>query len=304
MPVVFSLPEDGKSTSKYNGACTYLILSPNGKPYVGQAKKFHRRMTNHKSESKLAWIHHAKWLLDKSKKKVAAICFAINKYGWENMEIIILEKYFVWDQFLLDKREQYFIRFYDSFKNGYNSNEGGNRCKPHKWSEEQKAQLSKPVTSREIREEYADGTQLVEFVSYASAADAERKTGVSSGDISQCCNKLRGHRSAGNRFWHFTEQGDLVGEHVVERIGDVPITRPKQALFSESPTGEKDLHESAYAAERTLSDLTGKKFQRTNISACCNNRRQSHKGYKFYFATPEMIAQFKKEASKKRKRDE
>lgn len=303
MPAVFMFSEDGESTPKYNGACTYLICSPKGKPYVGQAIKFHRRMIGgHKSEGKLAWIHHAMWLVDKSKKKVAPICFAINKYGWENMQIIILEKYFVWDQFLLDKREQYFIRFYDSFKNGYNSNEGGNRCKPHTWSEEQKAKLSKPVASREIKEEYPDGTQLVEFVAYASAAEAERQTGVNSRDISRCCNKLRGHRSAGNRYWHFIEEGDLEGVHRVPRIGDMPITRPKRALFSESPQGDKQLHESAYAAANTLSESTGKKFQSTNISACCNSRRKSHVGYKFYFATPEMIAEFKKEASKKRKR--
>ena len=59
--------------------------------------------------------------------KVSVICFAIHKYGWENMKITILERYSEWTQELIDKREQYFIRFYDSLKNGYNCNEGGNR---------------------------------------------------------------------------------------------------------------------------------------------------------------------------------
>ena len=72
MPVVFSLPEDGKSTPKYNGACTYLICSPDGTPYVGQTKKFRKRMRDHKSDGKRAWINHAKHQAGKRKYKVSA----------------------------------------------------------------------------------------------------------------------------------------------------------------------------------------------------------------------------------------
>ena len=302
MPGVFSLPEDGKSTPKYNGACIYLILSPNGKPYTGQTKTFQKRMRDHKSNGKLAWINHAKWQANKGKKKVAAISFAIHKYGWENMEIIILEKLFVWDQLLLDQREQYFIRFYDTFLSGYNSDEGCNLCTSHPWSEERKAKMSKPVTSCKIKKEYTDGTQLVNFVSYASAADAERKTGVCNVNISQCC--LKKNKSAGGRFWHFTKDDDLEGEHVVPRIGDIPRPpRHKRAIFSESPGGEKKLHKGISAAARTLSESTGKKFNHRNISACCNSKRTHHHKYKFYFATSEMIAEYKQN-TKKRKRDE
>ena len=305
------------AVSKYNGACTYLILSPKGTPYVGQAQKFHRRMWGHKSKGKLAWINHAKWKAGKHKHKVCAICFAIHKYGWENMRVIILEKYSEWTQQLLDDREQYFIRFYDSLKNGYNCNEGGNRAGVIKHTAEAKAKISakqmgntnsltKPVTSCLIKEEYADGTQLVEFVSYASAAEAEAKTGVSNADISNCCLKKK--NSAGGRFWHFTKEDELEGLHRVPRIGDKPTvgkSTHKRALFSESPGGVTQLHESAAAAGRDLSELTGKKFSQGHISSCCNpkSKRTRHFKYTFYFATPEMIAEFKKEAVKKRKRE-
>jgi len=315
--VVFSFPEDGKSTPKYNGACTYLIVSPDGTPYVGQAQKFRDRMNKHKSDGKLAWINHAKHQEGKH-AKVCTISFAINKHGWENMEIIILEKYVVWDQFLLDKREQCLIRFYDSFKNGYNSNEGGNGG-GHPHTAEAKARMSaskmgntnaptKPVTSCKIKEEYADGTQLVEFVSYASAAEAAKKTGVGKTDISKCCLKKR--ESAGGRYWFLTEENHppqiiKVGTIRVPRIGDKP--RPstrKRKLFSTSPEGEKQLHEGAAAAGRTLSALTGNKFEQSSITMCCSSKykRTHHHGYTFYFASDEEIAEFNKEASKKRKR--
>ena len=295
MPAVFSFPEDGKKTPKYKGACTYLIVSPDGKPYVGQAQKFHKRMGNHKSEGELAWIHHAKWQEDKSNKKVAAICFAINKYGWENMKIIILEKYSEWTQQQLDDREKHFISYYDSYKNGYNCNEGGNGGGPTHHTAETKAKMSatrmghthtptKPLTSCLIKEEYADGTQLVEFVSYASAREAEAKTGVSNQNIAQCC--LKKVNSAGGRFWHFTQEDDLVGEHRVPRIGDKPRVCLKRAVFSESPEGVKQLHESGSAAGRTLSELTSKKFDISAISKCCNPKYKTthHHKYKFYFA--------------------
>jgi len=294
LPFVFSFPEDGKKKPTYNGACIYLICSLRGKPYVGQAKKFWRRMSSHKSNGKLAWINHAKYQEGKH-AKVAAISFAINKHGWENMEIIILEKYVVWDQQLLDSREQYLIRFYDSFKNGYNSNEGGNRCKAHPCSEETRAKLmghthtpTKPVTSCEIKEEYADGTQLVKFVPYASATEAERQTGVHQGNISACCNKK--NKSAGNRFWHFTKEGDLEGTRRVDRIGDMPMLgseQRKRTVISKSHGGKKQQHEGVNAAGRTLSKLTKKKFNPGTITMCCQGKRTHHHGYTFCYASDE-----------------
>ena len=236
---------------------------------------------------------------------MAAISFAINKHGWENFEIIILEKYVVWDQQLLDSREQYFIRFYDSFKNGYNSNEGGNCCKRRPWSEEQMAKRSKPVTSCEIKKSYANGTQLVKFVRYASQSEAERQTRVQTGLVSKCC--LKKAKSGGGRYWFFTHENHppeiiKVGTIRVPRIGDVPKPCLRRKLFSESPSGEKQLHKGNLAAGRTLSALTGNKFEPTNISKCCLKKRTYHHGYKFWYASDEEIKEFNKEASKKRKR--
>jgi len=303
--VVFSLPE-------YKGACIYLILSPNDKPYTGQTVAFLQRMTSHKSQGKLAKVNHAKWKADKNKKKVCAISFGIHKHGWENMKIIILEKFSEWTQQLLDEREKHFIRVYDSYKKGYNCNEGGNGNSGFKHSEETKAKWSamrkgintsptKPITSCKIKKEYPDGTQLVKYVFYASAAEAERKTGIKQTNISKCCHKQK--KSSGARFWHFREDDDVEGEHRVPRIGDVPRYH-KRPLFSESREGEKLLHWGSGAAEKTLTKLTGKKFSHAHISSCCRGKRKSHCKYKFYWATPEMIEEFEKEhASKKRKRE-
>ena len=161
--------------------------------------------------------------------------------------------------------------------------------------------MSKPITSCLIKKEYADGTQLVEFVSYASAREAEAKTGVSNGNISDCCRKKR--NSAGGFFWHFT-QDDLVGEHIVPRIGDKPNPF-RRAVVSVSPEGVNQLHAGGSAAKRDLSELTGKKFSSGSISECCNpkHKRTHHHGYKFWFASDKEVKEFNKAVSKKRKRN-
>ena len=300
MPAVFS---------KYNGACTYLIIAPTLTPYVGQTVEFRTRMGKHKSDGYNAWTNHEKWKASEH-DKVCAISHAIHKHGWENMHIIILEQYPEWTEQLLDDREKHFISFFDSFKHGYNCTEGGGGISGHTHTAETKARMSaahmgigaRPVTSCLIKEEYADGTQLVEFVLYASATDAEAKTGVAQQDISNCCNKKR--RSAGGRYWHFTKEGELEGERVVPRIGDVPRvgkSSHKRAIFSVSPAGEQQLHKGSHASGRNLS-TPDKKFNNSHISACCNGKRKTHHGYTFSFATPEQIAEFKQN-TKKRKRE-
>ena len=48
---------------------------------------------------------------------------AIQKYGWDNFEHIILEK--VSSNEEADIQEQYWIKYFDSIKNGYNLTQGG-----------------------------------------------------------------------------------------------------------------------------------------------------------------------------------
>ena len=298
LPFVFSFPEDGENTPKYNGACTYLICSPDGKPYVGQAQKFYKRMVAHKTNGKQAWVNHAKYQAGKRKNKVCPISFAINKHGWENMEIIILEKYVVWDQQLLDSREQYFIRFYDSFKNGYNCNEGGNRCKPPPCSEETKAKLSKPVTSCEIKEEYSDGTQLVKFVQYPSAAEAARQTGILFGDISNAARRIRRRKSAGGRYWFFTKENHppqiiKVGTIRVPRIGHKPGNeKPIISVLRLVGGGAiEQYHISIAEGIKTLSSPR-KTFNNSCICRCCTRERTQHHGYNFRYVTTEKREDF------------
>ena len=83
----------------------------NGKWYVGQSKRsIHSRWVEYKN------VHRNKGQVKLYK--------ALRKYGYDGFEKIILEECLP-EQAILDAREDYWIRFYDSVENGYNCRYGG-----------------------------------------------------------------------------------------------------------------------------------------------------------------------------------
>ena len=84
----------------------------NGKVYIGQTIQ----------SVKARWQRHCN-TKNKSKGEMQMqIKRAILKYGKENFTIETLEEC---DSALLNARERYYISYFDSYKNGYNSTEGG-----------------------------------------------------------------------------------------------------------------------------------------------------------------------------------
>lgn len=45
---------------------------------------------------------------------------------------------------------------------------------------------------------------------FASTMDAERKTGISNGQISSCCNGKKGYKTAGSFHWRYVEKEGVV----------------------------------------------------------------------------------------------
>ena len=83
----------------------YLFSFPNGKHYVGRTKNsFEQRCTEHK--------------YNVDKKAQHPLYYALNKYGWDNVEKMVLEEVHTHEQAVL--RELDYIIKYDSLMNGYN----------------------------------------------------------------------------------------------------------------------------------------------------------------------------------------
>lgn len=85
----------------------------NGKIYIGQSTNIESRYNGHKNNH-----------LNNNLKNDYNTKFyrALRKYKFDNFEHEIIEEV---SMELLDEREKYWIAYYDSFKNGYNSNSGG-----------------------------------------------------------------------------------------------------------------------------------------------------------------------------------
>ena len=91
----------------------------NGKVYIGQTvKSIQKRFTQHKNNSNKPYFSQI--ILYK----------AFNKYGIENFECTEIEEV---PNELLDEREKYWIEYYNSYFDGYNSTLGGRATQLYNW---------------------------------------------------------------------------------------------------------------------------------------------------------------------------
>lgn len=80
----------------------------NGKSYIGQTSDYQRRFAEHKAKGY-------------GQEKTKILYYAFDKYGIENFTFEVIEN----KTSNYNEREKYWIKYYDSFENGYNMTEGG-----------------------------------------------------------------------------------------------------------------------------------------------------------------------------------
>jgi group I intron endonuclease len=107
----------------------YKIVSPNGKIYIGQTINTKQRKRNY---------------LSKGFKQQIKLWNNCNKYNWNPIETfeIIEECLCGPNREYLNKREKYWIQYYNSFENGLNCNKGGHGNIGHKHSNKTKQKMS------------------------------------------------------------------------------------------------------------------------------------------------------------------
>ena len=102
----------------------YLFTFPNGKYYVGRTNDYDKRMTTHKHKASKKVRHEFYW--------------AINKYGWDEIDHKIIDTADTLAEAVAKEYEC--IVKYDSIRNGYNMTEntkvGGNNWIGREGSEE------------------------------------------------------------------------------------------------------------------------------------------------------------------------
>ena len=182
------------------------------KSYIGQVYRITRKF-----EPQDRWGSNGKGYAPKKGEKPTHFYNAICKYGWDNFSHKILltiecetkEELVFW----LNEWEKYFVWYYDSYYNGYNSTLGGEGTLGHKLTNEQRKKFSDVQKGRVISKEHKakisktmieNGTVkgdnnprwngkvicLNTLEVFTSSAEAEKYFGLKGG-ISPCCKGQR-----------------------------------------------------------------------------------------------------------------
>lgn len=119
----------------------YKYTSPRGKIYIGQTTDERRRRRTFMNLNK----SYGGDKIDRAR----------TKHGPENFSYEIIVKMEFNDaedaRDKLDELEEFYIRYYDSFKRGYNMTYGGFTTRGFRFSAEQRAELSRQRTGRKLR---------------------------------------------------------------------------------------------------------------------------------------------------------
>ena len=135
----------------------YKITNPKGRVYIGQSVNISKRKNYYRNSC--------------SKRGVQPkISNSIKKYGWDNHSFEVIEECRVEE---LDKREIYWINFYNSIQEGMNIREGGGQGKLHLQTIEK---MRKGATNNKIILQYDLENNFVK--KYLSIASAEREYGT------------------------------------------------------------------------------------------------------------------------------
>lgn len=86
-----------------------ITNNANNKVYIGQSVNIDKRVATHKRNIEKDEID-------------TKFYRTLRKHGWENFSVEVIEECEIVE---LDGREKYWIKYYNSYKNGYNSTEGG-----------------------------------------------------------------------------------------------------------------------------------------------------------------------------------
>jgi group I intron endonuclease len=133
-----------KCTIKKSGI--YIIKNYlNGKVYVGSSLNFSDRIKRHRADLKNNKHHSIK------------LQRAFNKYGIDSLEFIPIQ-YCAKDEILI--YEQYWINYFDSYTNGYNSVPIAGNCFGYKQTDEHKRNISNGLKGFKRSEENKENMRL------------------------------------------------------------------------------------------------------------------------------------------------
>jgi len=262
----------------------YIIKNDiNDKVYIGQTvQQLKRRFQKHLSDSKRLNLHFYR---------------AIRKYGAEHFYIELLEEC---ENNILDEREIYWINYYDSYNNGYNSTLGGEK--------------GIRIDRKYIKELWDLGLSEGEIIK-TTGNDASSISKILKYDLNISADEIK-NRSFQNRYTISDEkllslwqEGKGVyqiykiygGNTLHKRLNNLGISdeeikqRKSDVLKKRKPINTKIVYQyslqgkliNSFNSIKEASENTG--INRSGISRACSNEYPSSGGYIWSFDSNEIV---------------
>jgi group I intron endonuclease len=232
--------------------CIYSHISPSKKIYIGQTSQI-------KNINK-------RWVNGDGYKRQSYFYNAIQKYGWDNFEHIILETNLSKEE--ADEREKYWISFYNSDNKmyGYNLTSGGS-------SEKILNDAAKENLIRSHEQSQGKSVLCLETGDlYSSERDAARSTNniKNRSGIGECCNGKQ--YTAGGLHWCFS---DIVLDYDTRMKMICDIDSQKEEKITQKCSKQIRCLETdtIYQSIREAERLTG--ISRCCIRDCLNGKQNS-----------------------------
>lgn len=160
----------------------------NDKYYIGQAKDIHQRWIQHRSRLKC------------NTHENCHLQAAYKKYGKESFEYFVLEECTV-EQ--LNEREQYYIKQYDAYDNGYNLDKGGAGCPGYKHTDEEIAKMRQIQNPKAVLQMDMNLNIVNEWV---SCSHAGKTLGFSARGIKAAADRKNRQKTIGGYYWIYKEE--------------------------------------------------------------------------------------------------
>lgn len=215
----------------------------NNKIYVGQSIDIFTRWRSH--------------LSDRAKKNLI-VDQAINKYGYENFTLEILEETSPEE---LNFKECYWIEKLQSYApQNYNVAIGGGAMVEN---------------SRRKKVSNYDRKTGEKIFTYCSTREAERQTGVDHSQISACCKGKREYVTAGGYFWAYGEENQIDIKKILQYKTWSPIMGKSLPVYQYSIETKKLIQsfENAHDAAKKLN------YNFESICKACNGELLTYKNY-------------------------
>lgn len=245
--------------------------------YIGQSRDIHKR-----------WLAHVNDLKN-NRHKNKHLQNIYNKYGENSFNFDILE---LCSPDELNKKEEYYIDYYDSYKHGMNKTLGGEGTHGMVYTEEMRKARSRENSAwwgRKHKEGWYE--KILPYVlavkckpvvqldkdtfevinEYSSVSEASKEMGCSVTAIDRCLNHQC--QTSQGYIWLFKESYDNG-----ERPQEIHNTKKKEVYQRDKTTMEIICHYSSIEeAERIMNNNDGKRH--SNIIGCLSHKSKTAYGY-------------------------